>query len=47
MNGVNSVCCLLSEMDKQTLADGADYEASTGYHRLKVDCICIQLSCVT
>jgi hypothetical protein len=28
---------LLSEMDKQTLADGADYEASTGYHRLKVE----------
>lgn len=28
---------LLSEMDKQTLLDGADYEASTGYHRLKVE----------
>ena len=28
---------LLNEMDKQTLADGADYEASTGYHRLKVE----------
>jgi hypothetical protein len=28
---------LLSEMDKQTLADGADYEAATGYHRLKVE----------
>ena|SRR5580765_4766917 len=28
---------LLSEMDKQTLSDGADYEASTGYHRLKVE----------
>ena len=28
---------LLHEMDKQTLADGADYEASTGYHRLKVE----------
>src|SRR6185295_4181951 len=28
---------LFSEMDKQTLADGADYEASTGYHRLKVE----------
>ena len=28
---------LLAEMDKQILADGADFEASTGYHRLKVE----------
>jgi hypothetical protein len=28
---------LLQELDKQTLADGADSEASTGYHRLKVE----------
>lgn len=28
---------LLNEMDKQILNDGADSEASTGYHRLKVE----------
>ncbi len=28
---------LLKEMDKQILADGADTEASTGYHRLKTE----------
>ncbi|HKP36295.1 MAG TPA: alginate lyase family protein [Pyrinomonadaceae bacterium] len=28
---------MLNEMDRQLLADGADYEASTGYHRLKTE----------
>src|SRR5258707_13336609 len=30
---------LLNELEKQILADGADYEAATGYHRLKLELI--------
>src|SRR6185503_4267625 len=34
---------LLNEMDKQILADGADSESSTGYHRLKLELLLYSL----
>ena len=33
----SAITALLGEMDKQVLADGADFESSTGYHRFVLE----------